>query len=353
MRERVCWIKGLRNICKYQNSDDNLILSVLEEYEEGNAAVNFRSAAANILAKMMKPGRSPLPTAQMGTPRLRGDTVGYLAELLQARAIKLLEDAHLVAIHTQREQVVITKEDILALDKLHMVPLFGHGAIRPCNVGMKQHHSAPNFCSCSCTSSSGIQWCWPEDDCLVDDVLPAEARRKIVRRLAYRAGIVKLTSEVFDLVAAEMLHSLGVLLVDAFEVSREAHLLRFGPELTFIHHTTEYLTYGEPCYGDGMKSAGIDMFSTPPPPMPASEDSDKPYESGYAYTIVPGQIKNSALKRFAGQGGTCHVYGDTWEAGSGFTRDEEKEKEQSYYFSENIEDPSPPRCKEWRRNVMN
>ena len=187
----------------------------------------------------------------------------------------------------------------------------------------------------------GIQWCWPEDDCLVDDVLAAEARRKIVRRLAYRAGIVKLTSEVFDLVAAELLHSLGVLLVDAFEVSREAQLQRFGQDLNFIRHTTQYLTYGGPCDGHDMQSAGIDMFSTPPPPMPASEDPDRPYESGYAYTIVPGQIKNAALKRFSGQGGPYHVYGDTWVAGFGFTCEEEKEKEESYYFSENIEDPSP------------
>ena len=350
MRERGMWTVGLRKIRKYQKSDDNLILSVLEEYEEGNAADNFRYVAASVMAKMMKSGRSrrPLPNAQMGTPRLRGDTVGYLAELLQARAIKRLEEALLMALHAQREQIVVTRDDILKLDKLRMAPSFGHGRMPPCNVGMKQHHSIPNFCSCSCTSSSGIQWCWPEDDCLVDEILPAEARRKIVRRLAYRAGIVKLTSEVFDLVAAEMLHSLGVLLVDAFEVSREAYPL--GEKIQLITSTDQSLVYGVPCDIHG----SIDMFSTPPPPLPASEDSNNPYESGYAYTIVPGQIKNSALKRFFGQGGPYHVLGDTWVAGCGFTCEEEMEREESYYFRENIEVPPPSRLQilEAERNEL-
>ena len=334
MRERYMWTVGFRHIRKYQKSCDNVILSVLEEFEGGNGADNFRNVAANVLAKMMT--RGSLMTA-VGTPRLRGDTVGYLAELLQARAIERLEAAKLVAIHARPTDVVVTRDDLLMLDKAG-APSVSTRRTRTlsCNVGLKQHHSAPNSCSCLCTSFTGIQWRWPEDDCLIDEVLPAEARRRIVRRLAYRAGIVKLTSEVFDLVAAEMFHSLGVLLVDAFEASTETHMP--GENNSYIHYTDQYLTYGEPC--NDVSYGGIDMFSTPPPPMPASENPDKPYESGYAYTIVPGQIKNSALKRFAGQGGSCHVYGDTWAAGSRFTCVEEKEKEQSYYFSKDITAPS-------------
>ena len=162
--------------------------------------------------------------------------------------------------------------------------------------------------------------------------MPAEIRRKMVRRLAYRAGIIQLTSDAFDLIAAEMFHLLGVLLVDAFEASMK---MDYGMYVCqdFIKHVHR-LTYGTP--GDG-----LDMFSVPPPPMPIEDDNGD--ESGYAYTVVPGQIKVAARNRFGGKTmsdtteiRTGTVLGEIWVPSSGFTAEEEKEEEIRYY-SEAVE----------------
>ena len=303
---------GLRCIRKYQKSSDNLILSVLEEHEEGrSAADNFRWVAAGIMAKMKKRG-SPC----IGTPRLRGDTVGYLAELVQEHAIDRLQKALLVTLHGRR--VVVTKDDIILLDKTRSSSAFGSSSTSRCSVETNQRH-AQKTSNSSCTSS-GTRWTWPEDDCLVEDVIPAEGRRKIVRRLAYRAGILQMTSEAFDLVAAEVLHLIGVLLVDAFEASKA---LDYGLHLSFVdQNTSACLTYGTP--GDG-----IDMFSVPPPPLPVTKDDGE--DHGLLYTIVPGQIKEAARKRFEGRSVSGTVHGLSWPTGTGFAVEEEQKEEMSYY----------------------
>jgi histone H3/H4 len=412
-RERVFHSRGFVRVRKEMQSTDNVILSVLEEYEDGNSADNFRWVVSGVMAKMMKAGTF---SAITGIPRLRGDTVGYLAELAQARLIELLGLALLMALHAGRDAV--TKGDIMILDKeRRSTRMFSGGASPPmCSVGMKRHFSAsPDACSCLCPSSSGTQWSWPEDDCLVDNIIPAEGRRKIVRRLAHRAGIVKMTSSAFDLVAAEMLHLLGVLVVDAFEVSWETCLS--SRESLVIPHASQSLRHDQS--SSSPHHPGIDMFYSPPPPGPgggpspppppppgtnmssasaassgkflsaissklrkkrskadkgsiqdrlarklhlsstfspgggggeggdrhggnamsASEDADVKLKPETAFTIVPGQIRSAAFKRFKDQGGARHVYGDTWVAGSGFTVEEERKHEEACCFADRLLDP--------------
>ena len=110
---------GLRLIRRYQKfSTSNLTLSVLEEeHKDGSAADNFRLVAAGVMAKMMKSG-----THCTGTPRLRGDTVGYLAELLQGFAIHRLQSALRIAVGAGRD--FVTKDDIILLFimRSHVVP---------------------------------------------------------------------------------------------------------------------------------------------------------------------------------------------------------------------------------------
>ena len=329
-REAIFWEEGIENIQKQQELHDNAILTVLSEYEEGNAADNFRYFASNIMAKMRK-------SESLGTLRLRGDAVGYLAELLQGFAIKRLEAAVLLAIHSgcitdlvafteadlpftvETERFVcVDKSDILKLDKIRPFSFFDPSPYPRCSVGVKEHHStSPNSCTCFCRSTDN-QWCWPDDDCLVDDVMPAEARRKIVRRIAYRAGVVRLSSKAFDLVAAEIFHLLGVLLVDAYEESRT---MDYAPILQ-NEVSGGALRYNIP-------GNGIDTFTIPPPPV---STGDNPNDSECSYTIVPGQIKAAASKRLKGQEVNGTIYGDLWIAGSGFTVEQEKEEEMSYYL---------------------
>jgi hypothetical protein len=226
-------------------------------------------------------------------------------ELCQAYITKRLENALLLAIHSHRTEVQM--QDFILLPSQEIQAR--------CNVGGKYHQSEgfSFVCSCSLPSSSGIVWRWPENDCR--DVLPPDAGRRIIRRLAYRAGIFQMTSNAFELVEAELLHTLGVLLVEAYEscveMSKNARFLDQNEE--------EILTYN-------LSSDSMDVFYVPPPPISAIEyvkESDS-YHSTYVHTIVPGQICTAAKLRNI----PAHkIYGG-WIAGS----EEEMDFELSLYF---------------------
>eukprot|EP00985_Skeletonema_marinoi_P034472 scaffold44040_cov197-Skeletonema_marinoi.AAC.1 len=192
--------------------------------------------------------------------------------------VKRLEDALLMAVHCGRTEV---QEQDFAL-------LPSQENQSKCNVAEKYHgvDSCSFICSCSLPSRSGIIWRWPENDCR--DLLPPDAGRRIIRRLAYKAGIVRLTGAAFEIAEVELLHTLGVLLVEAYESSVEmSKSARFlGPE--------EALPYR-------MFPDSIDMFYVPPPPItePLNDekiDIDKEKKDP-VYTIVPGQISAAAQRR--------------------------------------------------------
>jgi hypothetical protein len=119
-------------------------------------------------------------------------------------------------------------------------------------------------------------------------------------------------SDAFALVEAELLHTLGVLVVSAYEQSYEA---------------TRKATYLSP-------TDTIDMFQVSPPPrFIAGTDclGDDPFTvpSRRIHTIVPGQIKDTARERNIVP---FIVYGSGWATSSGLTEEEEKAVEESYYF---------------------
>jgi NACalpha-BTF3-like transcription factor len=232
--------------------------------------------------------------------------------------IKRLENALLMAMHDHRTEV--QKEDFLLLPSQEMQS--------KCHVGNK-YHRIEGFslaCSCSLPSSNGIVWRWPENDCR--DVLQPGAGRRIIRRLAYKAGIVEMTSDLLELAEAELLHTLGILLVEAYESSVEiTKAVRFlDPK--------QALTYGS-CAGP------MDMFYTPPPPFnesPSHDDRKQP-----VYTIVPGQISAAAEKRGIGP---SKVYSHYFSVSSP-SADEEMLAEKEYYYEDGyFEDcePKPGTC---------
>jgi len=77
---------------------------------------------------------------------------------------------------------MVTKDDILVLDKF------------------SSSHNSTNF---------GLS----------EDIIPSEIRRKIIRMIAYQAGITKMTGEAFAVAEIKLLHTMGVLLVTAYESS--------------------------------------------------------------------------------------------------------------------------------------
>jgi len=245
---------SLRQIRSYQNKSNNEILAVLGD--ETGGATNLRTIAADLLSQII----------YLGPPhcfRLRGDTVGYLAELLQDRMIRRMEEAFLFAIHGYRLEV--QKDDLMisALERGHRSSYYfsGQEPLPKCNVGMKEHEIANSVlgCSCSLPSSSGTVWRWPNNDC--HDVPPPEAGRQIIRRLAYRAGVRDMSNEAFILAEAELLHTMGLLLVDAYESSVE-----MANSASYLD-VDETLVYRIPTYS-------VDMFKVPPPPLCSAADVD-------------------------------------------------------------------------------
>eukprot|EP00579_Thalassiosira_antarctica_P010360 CAMPEP_0201918496 /NCGR_PEP_ID=MMETSP0903-20130614/7642_1 /ASSEMBLY_ACC=CAM_ASM_000552 /TAXON_ID=420261 /ORGANISM="Thalassiosira antarctica, Strain CCMP982" /LENGTH=561 /DNA_ID=CAMNT_0048454825 /DNA_START=201 /DNA_END=1886 /DNA_ORIENTATION=- len=313
---------SIRQIRSYQIKPTNEILAVLGD-ETGGAADTLRTVAADLLSQMMYVG-SDVPLRF----RLRGDTVGYLAELLQEHMIQRLQEAVFMTIHSHRTE--LQKKDILfVLQKgFSSLPYFsGQEPISKCNVGMQEHGIVNTVvgCSCSFPSFSGTVWRWPSHDC--HDVLPLEAGRRIIRRLAYMAGVREMSNEAFVLAEAELLHTMGLLLVDAYESSVE-----MAKSVSYLD-TEEALVYRVP-------TNSIDMFKVPPPPLHSVADGDGEDEDLLeepTYTIVPGQIRTSAKRRNVGP---HDVYGDIWVASPGFTAEEEKGIEESYYYEAYCDDSS-------------
>ena len=196
--------------------------------------------------------------------------------------VKRLEDALLMAVHCYRTEV--QGQDFVTLSSS-----LENGESK-CDVVSSYHgHGVEGrsfLCTGSLPSSSGIVWRWPENDCR--DVLPPDVGRRIIRRLAYKAGIVRLTGDAFGVAEVELLHTLGVLVVEAYEssveMSKSAQFL--GPK--------QFLPYRT-------RPGSIDMFYVPPPPLtePVTlNDTDGGSDNmNLVYTIVPGQISAAAQRR--------------------------------------------------------
>jgi len=308
-RQLACKLEAIGKIRLFQSDDSNIILDVLGE--EGECVADtFRTLSADVLSMMNHLG----PEAHF---RLRGDTIGYICELLQGYMIDRLEGAICLTIHklglADPEGISRTvQRDDIALafrrqsDVFSFPPSFSSQA--PMRWGV--HGTAESLldCSLSLPSSSGIIWRWPGDNC--HDVLPPEAGRRIIRRLAHASGILEMSNEAFILAETELLHALGVLLVCSYESSVDMKMK------TSVLGAEDELTYDEP-------TVSVDMFKTPPPPFQNGQH--------LVYTIVPGQIRTVAEER----GITPYkVYGDVWVASSGFTKEEEDEIERSYYYED-------------------
>ena len=226
--------------------------------------------------------------------------------------IRRFQNALLMARHDHRAEV--QRQDFLLLPSQEVQS--------KCNVEDNYHviegDNTSSACSCSLPSSSGIVWRWPENDCC--DVLHPDKAYRIIRRLAYKAGIIEMTREFFVLAEAELLHTLGVLLVEAYESSVEMakRAQYLGPN--------EVLLYGQ-------SPDSMDMFFKPPPPFckPSDEDTGKDLEierTQSVYTVVPGQIRAAAEKRGFGP---YKVYGHFYyDQGRG----EEMEIEKRFYYQD-------------------
>jgi len=327
---------SLREIRKLQKSTQNEIMAAIcgDINVDGQQAMidadELRTFTTNLLSRLNCLG----PVASF---RLRGDTIGHLfgeffkqsffckhkivyltsvllhEELCQCYMIERLEQASFLAINSYRYRTEVQRHDFNVLPSQEM------------RQGAMWEDRAPGF-----PSSSGITWIWPDDDCC--DVLPKGTVRRIIRRLASKAGIVRMSSSAFDHAEAELLRTIAVLLVEAYESS-----VQMSKSARFLHNT-ETLPYG-------MFPNSMDMFYVPPPPFYGPNDeelyackSDNFMSEQLVYTIVPGQISAAAARRNIRPGPTSinafapiRVYGE-WIASSGNSPSEEMKIEKGNYY---------------------
>ena len=336
-REMALKMGGLRSIRKYQKyqkKTTNVIIDVLkDEMEDECVASTVRTLSANILSRMNSFGQ----TVQF---RIRGDSIGYLCELVQGYMIDRLEIALLLSVRTvnggvhystQPPPVIVQRRDVALAFQPHVFHSFEsfHSLCKrnpiSCNLDKHDHGQLTSHldCSCSLPSLSGTVWRWPNDNC--QGLLAPEIGRRIIRRLAYMAGVLQMSNDAFVFAEAVLIHTMGVLLVDSYESSVKSESANSRVYLG----EEEELTYETP-------TDGVDMFITPPPSFydhgkEDTIDSSTIETSRHIYTIVPGQISTAAESRSIIP---SKVYGNVWVASSGFTQDEEMKIERSYYYDD-------------------
>ena len=314
---------------------------------ESGSAETVRDLSADLLSKMIHVSAGPDVNC-----RLRGDTIWFLAEMLQGYMVEKLSQALLAAVN--RHRATVQREDVLFVfrKEFHSFPAFvpedANGANQPGNcerLDLSRYLPFP----------SGIVWRWPEDDSCCD-VLPPDAGRRIIRRLAYRAGICEMSGDAFAIAEAELLYAWGMLLADAYESSvklaKAASYLTAADVLVYRKAAVSGDILVKASYFSATDSTAnteqttsfvrqLDMFNVPPPPFRVprreaaegtTEDEDEDCTHDTVYNIVPGQLIRAAEQRNMKP---SNVFGDGWVYS---VLGDEMMIEESYYYGAYDED---------------
>ena len=324
-RERAFIPNSLRQIRKFQRSTDNLLLEHL------GGADGIRRIAALLLMKVsedfqMDPNGYCIHSEDEVKVVLRGDTIAYLTEVIQGHMITRLEKAHRIAIESLRPAdgyPAITSRDFQLMDLLTLTGETSNKFLH-CSIS-RGHHN------CKLISN---------DDCSDEQILGSEERRKLVRALAYRAGAVKLSGEVFAIVATEVLHHMAVLIYNAYEECWHQHPWSTGcvGDLSNPLYVNRRVSDEDENKIEGNLSHNYlskEYYANHCPPLQAGT------EGHINFVIIPRAIKNAAermgMRPLLGYG----EFGDMWAA-----RDEDKKEEEveeamdQYYLEEDSESES-------------
>ncbi|KAL7453032.1 hypothetical protein ACHAWC_004726 [Mediolabrus comicus] len=152
---------------------------------------------------------------------LRGDSIAYLAEVVEQHMVQRLEGAMQLAIFRSKPAdrhpyPTVCPDDIVFVDAM------GTNFDLDCCVVGRHQKQGRHICQ-KLSLAFGDRykkWVWPENDCMDDEIIGAMTMQRLVRAIASRAGIVKLSGPAFDCIAAEILHFLAVIVIDAFETSK-------------------------------------------------------------------------------------------------------------------------------------
>jgi len=281
-RERAFVCRVFDWIQKEQMSKENIIVTAL-------GVQGFKELVIAVLNQFL-----PADLYHHTFYFLRGDTTAYLAELVQSTLIWQFQRANLICCQTCPEDTypVLTHPHLQLQDTL-VDPLLEEGGAQrlvPCYDGSEVIPFA-------------------------NTLIPLGVRDKIIRRIARRAGAVKMANEVFDFAWGSV-------------VQLTAKLMQ--PVCMILHHV---------CSEDSSPKRVLGPLETihTVPPRSCSRICDCCGDPMFTHTPVPKQIEEAARKLYI----PSKVYGNFWLAVEGSTTKEEMEEaEAEYLYAEDCDPQS-------------
>jgi hypothetical protein len=270
-RDRACIHKNLGRIRETQRKDiNNLTVGAL--------SVNGWKKLVTDTIQCFRPHNN------LAAYFLRGDTLAVIIEVMQFYMTEQLDLANRICIYRVRdndEYPEISMDDYTLAERL----LLGVQA-RPLETSFAQIFR--------CTEKRNV-----DDFPGAMALLGRSARDKIIRALALRAGVVKMTSVVYDLAWKSLVQLIIVLVTPA---------------------CIELVDMSKVKSGRKRSLDTADMRMVPPPSL-------EQLDGILLYTPVPRQIQDAASRLGIGR-----VYGDSWLVCEGSTEEEEIAAAEAQYI---------------------
>jgi hypothetical protein len=293
-RDNACHLRGYRKVRKYQKGSESILLEVL-------GVMRWKSLVAQALNLFFShdPGLND-------SFFLRGDTSAVLMELVENFAIVQLQRALVV----MNASIPVESQTYPSVTIRHWE---AQNELHSAFVPSRNSTYTPIFASVLLNPI-------PRDAVLFLTKLlvgPGTTMiTTIIRKLAYRAGIIKMDDGVFDLSWASLVSSIAALLRPACIQLTEAHSFHNVNILQIIR-----------------VEKGETMYTVPPyPTFSFCEGCGEQHPS--SHTPVPGQIEAAAQSLSI----PFKVYGDVWHCMPDSTEEDERaEAESEYCFLEEDE----------------
>ena len=317
LRKIKLWQKDNRRGNREAKGTDNIFLGTM------GGPDGVRNLASSLLHRM-----NPAVNEAIYQMHLRTDTVSYLSDVLDDYIVTKLTKAF--ACTTFRSGLddkdpILLADDIAFLSNLDGIetgkaPFLSFTGRNP-NIPTR----AP-FMRFTTRAGRDIEWTWPAvDHC--SDVLSSDESRLLIRRFAYKAGICKIDSRAFEFAISDFLHTMSLLLIDAFEACKgmapdsiEALEKQEDPRyITSDQAEKEVVpgrSFGASRHASGEISLDIDYYQKLCPPFRFDKNGK------IECTIIPRQIQDAASRC-----GLKPLYGYTSSA-SGITAFDEQEREE-------------------------
>ena len=351
-REKLFLQRGIKMIRHFQKRTDTLICGYM------GGADGVRTIIDKMLVKMEVPRTDTDVENDLGIETImirpnafpengfklfiRGDSIAYLTEIVEQHMARRLYNAWGAALFRSNPKEsnpypMLCERDIMFVDSIRA---FDYGSINSC--ALCRTCRGRHCCTRLSFSDSPKIWEWPEDNCLEEDILGADQRHRMVRAIASRAGIVKLSGALFDSIAAEILHSMAIIVVQAFEVSKSqwCHHENMGLCFDYVNgyifaeiDDDNIVEEGDHSSHSSEQSHDYEVaYSNQPPPPPETLDE----EGKQLCVIIPRQIKEAAVRI----GMKPLLDSQSWEAAEGKSVDEEVKEARMMYHESSSEDDS-------------